>query len=466
MTDATGMVDWPALTPLATRLDTGRSLRDTRPRGSMRALTLTGRDPLGILAAQNATRVPELVPLRIQRMSATPFAFVRGSAAVMAADLAADAHSGILVGSCGDAHVANFGFYASPQRSLVFDLNDFDEAAWAPWEWDVKRLATSIVLAAEAGGLSEKVAASACRDAVRTYARAMHASAEKSPVGRYFEHFSLTGAIEHMDPESQRAMRAGIKDAERRTGERAARKLTETGPDGIRRFIEQPPTMTRATELSLAAVRDLFEQYRATVPVDVGVALRGYELVDIAERVVGVGSVGTRCFLLLLQDGDGNALLLQAKQALASVLVAQGGIEQPPQVAAYIERNTQGGRVVALQRILQAVSDPFLGHVTGPRTDFYVRQFHDLKGGIAAEDLDAEPAHRHAQLCGAVLARAHSQSPSAATVVGYVGGGRTAAEAITEWAFAYAEVARRDHADFVAAFGADAEAGGGEVNGA
>ncbi len=209
--------------------------------------------------------------------------------------------------------------------------------------------------------------------------------------------------------------------------------------------------MTRATEFPLDEVRALFEQYRATVPVDVGVAVRGYELVDVAERVVGVGSVGTRCFLLLLQDGDGNALLLQAKQALPSVLVAPGGISQPPQVAAYIERNTQGGRVVALQRILQAVSDPFLGHVTGPRTDYYIRQFHDSKGSIDAEALEGDGFRRHAQLCGTILARAHSQSPSAATVAGYVGGGRTAADAITAWAFAYADVARRDHADFVAA---------------
>ncbi|GAA1466697.1 DUF2252 domain-containing protein [Microbacterium thalassium] len=450
MSDASPAL-WPPLTPLAARIDAGRALRRDHPREGMSALTLTTRDPLGILETQNATRVPELVPLRIERMSASAFAFYRGTAAVMAADLAADPNSGILVGSCGDAHVANFGFYASPQRTLVFDLNDFDEAAWAPWEWDVKRLVTSIVLAAEAGGHPPDVARDACRDAVRAYARVMKANAEKSPVDRYFEHFELDGAVGKMDPETRSAMKSAIKDAERRTGERAAHKLTETAPDGRLRFIESPPTMVRAFSDQLAQVKELFEEYRATVPVDIGALLRGYELVDVARRVVGVGSVGTRCYLLLLQDGDRNALILQSKEAQPSVLLTSGSIRQPQQVTAYIARNAQGGRVVAMQRILQAVSDPFLGHVTGPRADYYLRQFHDSKGSIEAETLEAGPFQRHAQLCAAVLARAHSQSPNAATVSGYVGGGKVAAESITAWAFAYADVARQDYADFVAA---------------
>lgn len=426
-------------------------MRGRLPRQGLSALATGERDPLGILAAQNATRVPELVPLRAERMAASAFAFYRGSAAVMAADLAREEHTGIFVASCGDAHVANFGFYASPQRTLVFDLNDFDEAAWAPWEWDLKRLVTSIVLAGSENARDEKVVRDAASSAVRTYARAIDRLTDRDPVTRYFEHISPHALLDSFDKESRTVLDAAIRDAEKRTGARAVRRLTTEVGEGRLAFVAQPPTMTRVDEETVRRVLATDGAYRASANVDVRMLLEQYELGDIARRVVGVGSVGTRCYLVLLQDGDEHAFVLQAKEAGRSVLEQYGGITQPPEVTALVAASGEGARVVSLQRVLQAVSDPFLGHVRSVDNDFYVRQFHDMKGGIEMVDLEDAPFRRYAQSCAATLARAHAQSPRAASIAGYVGGGRALSEAVTSWSFAYAAVARADHAAFLAA---------------
>jgi uncharacterized protein (DUF2252 family) len=439
---------WTAPTALADHIADGTAERDRTPRAALAELVTSGRDPMAVLDAQDVDRVPELVPIRTQRMAASAFAFYRGSAALMADDLSRSPSTDILVGSCGDAHLSNFGLYASPQRTLMFDLNDFDEAAWAPWEWDLKRLVTSIVVGGRETSRDSAVIEDAAREAVRTYARALRAGAKRSPVERYYDHFDAVSAEQAADPETGRVVADAVRAAQKHTASRAARKLTAPGPDGRAVFVETPPTMTHIDEESEERLLRVFGEYQVSTNVDIRVLLQKYAIADVALRVVGVGSVGTRCLLIALQDGDGRTLLLQGKEAGPSVLIQYGHVQQPDAVARYITQNGDGGRVVTMQRVLQAVSDPFLGFVrrspTGARRDFYVRQFHDMKGGFDAESMEDRPFHWYAVSCAATLARAHGQSPLAARVVGYAGGGRQVAEAILEWALAYADLAYQD----------------------
>lgn len=440
---------WSPPPTLQDHLDEGRAARRTAPREDLALLPAGERDPMGILDRQDSVRVPELVPIRTQRMAESAFAFYRGTAALMAADLARSPSSGLAVGSCGDAHVSNFGLFASPQRTLVFDLNDFDEAAWAPWEWDVKRLVTSIVIAGQSTSRDEKVVTDAALGAVRTYARSLASGAKRSPLKRYYDHFDADAAAEAIDPASADALHKAVKDAEKRTATRAVRKLTVVDDDGRLVFIEIPPTMTHVDPRIELRLHEFVLEYQRSANIDIRVLLQKYHVTDVARRVVGVGSVGTRCFLVSLADGDGNALLLQAKEAGQSVLIEYGRVEQPEGVTRFIEEQGDGGRVVAMQRVLQAVSDPFLGHLTGPSVDgpersFYVRQFHDKKGGFDMDTLEDTAFRWYADACATTLARAHGQSPNASVVAGYLGGGRVAGEAILEWAYAYADLSRAD----------------------
>lgn len=424
----------------------GRAARKTTPRSALAIRSDAPRDPLGILRAQNADRVPELVPLRMERMLTSPFAFFRGSAALMAADLAADPHSDIFVASCGDAHVSNFGFYASPQRTLVFDLNDFDESAWAPWEWDVKRLVTSIVVGGMQTSRDEAVVRGAAMDAVQAYARSIRSLVQLSPVDRYFSHADPASARASLDRASRKALKAAMADAEKRTSARAVGRLTVRDEQDRLTFIELPPTMTHVPPEVTAIIEQLGEAYASTANIDIQVVLAHYKAVDIVVRVVGVGSVGTRCFLMAFEDGDDNVLLLQAKEANRSVLEEYGGIEQPPMLEEVIAEVGQGGRIVAMQRVLQAVSDPFLGTVEGPAgREYFVRQFHDKKGSFDVEALEDEPFRRYARACAVTLARAHSQTPVSGEIAGYLGDGRIAGDAIIDWSYAYAAVSLADY---------------------
>ncbi|MFJ2534376.1 DUF2252 domain-containing protein [Microbacterium maritypicum] len=441
----------PAWTrPLSHRelLERGEKARKRAPRRALAELASGTRDPLGILAAQNSSRIPELLPLRAERMSTSPFAFYRGTAALMAADLADAPHSGILVASCGDAHVSNFGFYASAERRLMFDLNDFDEAAWAPWEWDVKRLVASIVVGGRASGRSDEVIDTAVLTAVSGYARGIARATELSPTARYFTHFDVASSRTMLDKASQKAIRRAVKQAERRTGERAVRRLTVEDADGRRRFVPDEPTTTAVGPALLDAVHDLLSQYRRTTSPDVALLFDHFTVSDVARRVVGVGSVGTRCYLVLFQDGEGATILMQPKQASQSVLVEYGRIPQPSALQEVIDADGEGARVVAMQRILQALSDPFLGHMRNTSADFYVRQFHDMKGSIDVEDLDDGPFITYGQACAATIARAHSQSLTATEVAGYIGNGRVLGQALLEWARAYAAVSLADYEAF------------------
>ncbi|GAB3390467.1 DUF2252 domain-containing protein [Humibacter soli] len=441
---------WALPASLEDELAEGREARDRVPRESLAELPGGARDPMAILDAQDATRVPELVPIRTQRMAETPFTFYRGTAALMAADLARCPSTDLLVGSCGDAHVSNFGLYASPQRTLVFDLNDFDEAAWAPWEWDLKRLITSVVIAGQSTSRDDSVIRDAALEAVRTYARSMETGARRSPLKRYYERFDAVAAARTTDDKTREIIDQAIKSAEKRTGARAARKLTRRNEAGRLLFEEMPPTMTHVSPVVENRVLQVFNDYVLSANVDIRILLQKYVLADVALRVVGVGSVGTRCYVIAMQDGDGGALMLQAKEAGRSVLIEHGKVKQPELVARYIELHGEGGRVVAMQRGLQAVSDPFLGHLmgidpdTGDHRYFYVRQLHDKKGGFEIDELDDSSFRWYAEACAATLARAHGQSPHSSPVAGYVGGGRVVGEAILEWAYSYAKLSYAD----------------------
>ncbi|MBS1905058.1 MAG: DUF2252 domain-containing protein [Actinobacteria bacterium] len=427
----------------------GRAARERIPRDDLANISTTGRDPLGILDRQNSTRLADLIPLRTERMAASPFAFYRGTAAIMAADFAREPHTGILVPSCGDAHIGNFGFFASPQRTLLFDLNDFDEAAWAPWEWDLKRLVASVVIGAR-DARGQAVADEAARLSVLAYARALRAAVGADPLQRYYAHFDATTSSDGLDVDSRKALRAAVKAAEKRTGQRAARRLTVKGEDGHLRFVEQPPVMTHADPEIREVSDEAFERYAASANVDIQQLLRQYRVRDVARRVVGVGSVGTRCFLAVLGTADAEPLLLQIKQASRSVLAEYGGVAQPADLQERIAEGGEGARVVGVQRVLQAFSDPFLGHIKGARDDYYVRQFHDMKGSIDTDVIEDEGYREYAIACAITLARAHAQAPAAAEIAGYAGKGYRLADILVRWANGYADLAAEDYRRFAA----------------
>ncbi len=455
-----GSVRADAMLSRAEAYKLGQSKRAATPRDALAVFSATDapapgvaeatageRDVVTHLAQQNLTRDPVLVPLRMERMLANPFAFYRGTAGLMALDLGRGPHSGIMVAACGDAHISNFGFFASPERKLVFDLNDFDEAAVAPWDWDVKRLVTSIVVGGMHAEYSEREIRRAARQSLRAYRSGLTALQKTSPLERYYMHGNVDFARNSLSSEGQNLLHDAVKAAGKRTAERVVRRTTDVGADGILRFVEHPPTMTRLDPSALgegASRVELFAQYRETVPLDIDTVLAQYAPTDLVRRVVGVGSVGTQCFLQLLQGSDGDALVLQVKEASTSVLERYGGIAQPPRVTDGVAAHGQGFRVVNLQRILQAVSDPFLGHLQRGERDFYVRQFHDMKGSIELEGLAFRPYLDYVRTCGAMLARAHAQSPTAGQIVGYLGTLNAAIDAIIEWSFTYARQSLRD----------------------
>jgi len=436
--------------------DGGVLARQRVRRRELATLTLPDhRDPVGLIEAQHATRIPDLVPVRVGRMLQSPFAFYRGTAALMAADLKDVPTSGFDVVACGDAHIANFGFYASPERNLVFDLNDFDEAAIAPWEWDLRRLAASVHIAGRDIGLTEPQCRDAAHDAVESYRATLEQAMRMSATERFFARIDDTAVAEHFGKAGRKTLGTTTAKALTRTSEQVLRKLTTHTEHGELKIVDQPPVLRHVPHPEGHHPDQLFAAYRRTVREDVAVLLGQFRIVDFALRVVGVGSVGTRCYLIALQNQHGDALFLQAKEAQTSVLVSHGGrVERVPGYGGGTVA-TQGHRVVAAQRVLQASSDPFLGWITGwvdrnnsgqeVLADFYWRQFRDMKGSIEISALDAEQLRRYSALCAGVLARAHAQSPAVAAIQAYMGGSDQVAEAMSTWAAAYADVAEADY---------------------
>ncbi|HEY9289686.1 MAG TPA: DUF2252 domain-containing protein, partial [Microlunatus sp.] len=401
----------------------GRQHRKDVPRRRLGEFQQSARDGVDILIEQNSSRLPDLVPLRFARMLTDPFGFYRGTAALMAADLAASPSSGLDVISCGDAHLSNFGVYASPERELVFDLNDFDEASTAPWEWDVKRLITSVVIGARQAGHDQQAVRGAAREAADRYVDGLGVVMGLSVIERHYLHAQPELVADRLPVGMQQVIERTAQRARRRTSRRAAKRLTELDADGQPRFLDDPPVLTHVSDQVIQQVRAAYQEYLHSVEPDIALLLRHFRICDIARRVVGVGSVGTRCFLVLLKGPSDEPLVLQIKQAQTSVLQNYGRQHSPKTTSWVLSELGEGARVVALQKMLQATSDPFLGYLRAVDQHYYVRQFHDMKGSIEVEGMDRETFTSYAGSCATLLARAHAQSPNAAAVLGYIGSG-------------------------------------------
>src|ERR1700742_3751926 len=418
----------------------GRAMRKASPRRALAQLNPSAQSATEILIAQNADRLGHLVPLRFARMLVDPFSFYRGSAAVMAADLAASPTTGIEIMCCGDAHVSNFGLYAAPHRSILFDLNDFDEAAVAPAEWDVKRLVTSAIIGGRHAGYRAKAIRRCVEQALEGYQKSLEAMLEEMDV---LDRYYLRVEPEHYTGEVSRGLQAVIQKtisrARSRTSARVFKQITEIGPDGTPRLREAPPILQHVDEEVEAPLLESIEQYLATVPANVALLLSHFRVTDIALRVVGVGSVGTRCYLVILVGPNDTPLILQIKEATQSVLEEYGGWRQPHTLTAAIEAKGQGVRVIDGQQILQAMSDVFLGTTRKDSCDYYVRQFHDMKGSIDTEGMSATTFREYVVACAVLLARAHSQSANASILRGYAGASDALHCAVSDWSYAYAD---------------------------
>jgi len=433
----------------------GREARKVAPRTSHGswAPAPDRPDPIALLRAQDDDRMADLVPVRWGRMSASPFAFYRGSAALMAADLAPTPRTGLIVQLCGDAHLSNFGLYGSPERELLFDVNDFDETLPGPFEWDIKRLAASFILAARNNGFDEDTARETALAAVRSYREHLTAYAEMHELDVWYSHIVADELLDAARSSraakaaNKRAVNKRLKFAEKtfakartRDSLQAAGKLTEV-VDGSRHIVDQPPLVMHLKELSEnEAVADLFGQYKATLEDDRRQLLDRFQVVDLARKVVGVGSVGTRCVIVLLLGRDvDDPLFLQIKEAGPSVLEPYLGRS----------RFAHGGhRVVAGQRLMQAASDIFLGWMTGKPggRQFYWRQLRDMKGSIEVELLRPPGLEILATLCGWTLARGHARSGHRIAIASYLGVSGRFDEAIGDFAVAYADQAEKDYA--------------------
>ncbi|WP_040767899.1 DUF2252 domain-containing protein [Tsukamurella sp. 1534] len=432
----------------------GKDLRKKVPRSSHAEFSADGRDVVEIIREQNASRIQELVPVRMSRMLHSPFSFYRGGAAFMAHDLAtASPNIGAHVMSCGDAHIANFGFFASPERRQLFDVNDFDEAGFAPWEWDVKRMATSVVIAARDNGYTDEQGQDAAAAAVAGYRQTLRDLMDRSAIERYYlsvDIDALTAAASDDQP-LQALIEKTAKQARKRTSARVVEKITATSADGELTIVPDPPTLIPARPELIRDFEGAFELYIASLRADAAALMSQFTVLDWALRVVGVGSVGTRCFIVLLgrDDGDGGTetLFLQVKEASESVLATHGNLGPsllPPRSPS---TGVQAWRVVAGQQTMQAQSDPFLGYVpTSHGKDFYWRQFRDMKGSVATEMLTLDQFQRYGVACAAVLARAHSQSPLADVAASYMGKGSGFDEAVSAFAVAYADQNEKDFA--------------------
>ncbi len=422
----------------------GKSLRDKVARDEHAAWRAHAdrTDPIAILHAADRTRQPELVPMRYGRMLQSPFTFYRGSAAVMAADLAHTPITGIRVQACGDCHLMNFGGFATPERRLIFDINDLDETLPAPWEWDVKRLVVSFVLAARSNGLSDKAGRAAAVACARSYRNQMRAFAAMDVLEIWYSRFDDKDMLAMLPEDRKEALKKRIARAtSNSSSELVYPKLVEVAGEQLR-IHDSPPTIFHADKSTAAGnidlIRDALAQYRKTLPEDRRALLDRYYLVDAAIKVVGIGSVGTVCLVGLMMSIAGHPLFLQVKEANASVLEPYAGKSAFPH---------HGQRVVMGQRLMQPASDMFLGWVTGPKgRQFYVRQLRDVKLSPLIETFDAEILAIFAKACGWVLARAHAKAGDPWAISGYLGKAEDFDEAMGKFALAYANQAELDHA--------------------
>jgi uncharacterized protein (DUF2252 family) len=410
------------------------------------------RDPVELLSDSNEGRILSLIPIRFGRMSESPFAFYRGSAALMAADLATAPTSGIRVQACGDAHLMNFGGFATPERNVIFDINDLDETLPAPFEWDLKRLAASVVIAAQHLELRHSDIAQVTADLVRAYREQMVDYSGMRALDVWYDRIDLQKYEDRSgDP-------AVVAVARKRMAERIEAARRKTVPDHLYpklvsqegvapRIKDDPPLLFHPTEELAPGLTSGYAEaiasYRESMAEHVRTLFDRFHLFDLAIKVVGVGSVGTMCAVGLFMAADNDPLFLQVKEARASVLEPYAGKSLHP---------NQGQRVIAGQRIMQAASDVFLGWTRGNNgRDFYIRQLRDMKISVVIEDWDTGLLRQYGRMCAHALARAHARSGDAAMMAGYMGAGQTFDEAIMEFATEYSAQNRRDYRAFVSA---------------
>jgi uncharacterized protein (DUF2252 family) len=428
------------------RIADGQALRDTVPRTNHAVWKgpPKHRDPIAILKESNRDRLPELVPVRHGRMLRSPFTFLRGSSGLMAYDLATTPTTGIRVQACGDCHLLNFGLFATPERNLIFDINDFDETLPAPWEWDVKRLAVSFVAAARDNHLTDKQAKAAAVECVRAYRVRLRECSKMSPLEVWYDRLDAQTIIDMAPNAKIRKFRKKIyAQAHGRIGDYLYPKISgEVG--GRRRLIDQPPVLFHVSAKGLESnLHEALAAYRSSLPDERRELFDRYRLEDIAIKAVGIGSVGTRCWVGLFFSAENHPLLLQFKEACPSVLAPYAG------KSVY---ENQGQRVVTGQRLMQSASDIFLGWTHGRAgRHLYVRQLRDMKMSAPIEVASAEQLMLYAELCGRTLAHTHAKSGDAALISGYLGKSDTFDQAIGEFALAYADQNAKDHAALVAA---------------
>ena len=425
----------------------GKDLRRTVPRES-HAEWLPSKDrpgPLKLIAENNKGRQKDLIPLRMGRMAASPFTFLRGSACVMAADLSTSPISGIPVIIDGDAHLNNFGFYGTPQREVVFDLNDFDEVTIGPWEWDLKRLAASVNVAGRENGLNRRERAAAVQRAVEGYRLNMTRLESMGLLEIWYLH-AYPGRLNPLikiDPKSEAVFKKVLAKALTTDNKALVPKVAERRHDGSWMFREDPPVLTRVSASTKTKVIDALNRYSDTLPRERRFMLSRYHVADVAHRVVGVGSVGTRAYLaLLFGNGDNDPLFLQVKEAA------------PPAHGPYVPQLPKeflhnGRRVVLGQKGLQASNDPMLGYTNIDGRQYYVRQMKNLKASIPVEWLTGASFNFYAWACGALLARAHARVGDTARIAGYCGNSSVLDKALAEWAESYGDQTEQDHAALV-----------------
>jgi uncharacterized protein (DUF2252 family) len=441
---------------IAERIARGKAARNEVPRAGHALFEplSTRADPVELLERQAKTRVPELVPIRYGRMLVSPFTFYRGAALIMAHDLAATPRSGLSVQCCGDAHLSNFGVFASPERRLVFDVNDFDETLPGPWEWDVKRLAVSMLIAARSNGFRDKEQERIVLDTVGRYRTAMADFAGMKNLEVWYSHLDIESVLQEYGsqfrPKAVKRTAKTLAKARTKDSMTALAKLTRV-VDGKARIVDESPLIVPIDQLAQGQKREeLFDElhqlmraYRETLPFDRRVLLEGFELTDFARKVVGVGSVGTRAWIALLFGRDGqDPLFLQMKEAEASVLEDLLGPS---------EFTNHGERVVVGQRLMQATSDIFLGwlHVgagiDGQPRDFYGRQLKDWKGSAEIEQMVPKAMAAYGKLCGWTLARAHARTGDRIAIAAYLGNGDSFDRAMVEFSTAYADQNEQDY---------------------
>jgi uncharacterized protein (DUF2252 family) len=427
--------------PRTDRFAIGRSLREKVPRSALGQWTPEPNrpDPVEQIVEAHTDRLKWLIPVRVGRMVSSPYAFLRGTAGIMAADFARLPVTGIMPVICGDAHLGNFGFYASPERDLVFDLNDFDEAHPGSWEWDMWRLVASVWVAGRQNSASESECEAAVMSCVSAYRQQIRKLSEEPLLERWYERLDVDRLSTTVSDEALRAeIERSARRARTRTSDRALPRFTERR-NGERRIVEEPPLITRLSEADADQLAEALDEYLHTLPKQWRRLLAGYTLLDSAHKVVGVGSVGLRAYVALCEGSNpDDVVFLQIKQARRSV------------VARYVHGESamhahQGQRVVEYQQALQTVSDPLLGWATINDRQYYVRQFRDMKGAIPIDRIDAGALADYAGVCGHLLAKGHARTSGASMIAGYLGSSEKVDVAMCRFAQAYADQTEHDH---------------------